>query len=72
MTDVFSLRPGTIEIVVDETGAVTAAITRVPVNAAYDRLALATARSWRYRPAMLDGASVKFRLVVEFPAPSRP
>jgi outer membrane biosynthesis protein TonB len=31
----------------------------------YDRLALTTAKSWRYRPAMLAGVAVKYRLVVQ-------
>ena len=66
MAEIFSMRPGTVEIIVDETGAVTAATTKVPVNPAYDRLALATARSWKYRPAVLDGALVKYRLIVQF------
>ncbi len=65
MAEVFSLRPGTVEIVVDEIGTVTAATTKVSVNAVYDRLALATAKSWRYRPAILDGVAVKFRMVVK-------
>jgi hypothetical protein len=65
MADVFSLRPGTVEIIVDETGAVAASTTRVSVNAVYDRLALTTAKSWRYRPAMLAGVAVKYRLVVQ-------
>ena len=38
---------------------------------AYDRLALATARSWKYRPAVLDGALVKYRLIVQFQAQLR-
>jgi len=71
MAEVFSLKPGSVEIVVDETGTVTTAITRVSVNAAYDRLALATARSWRYRPAILDGVAVKFRLLVQLQPPQR-
>ena len=66
MAEIFSMRPGTVEIIVDETGAVIAATTKVPVNPAYDRLALATARSWKYRPAVLDGALVKYRLIVQF------
>jgi TonB family protein len=71
MAEVFALRPGTVEIVVDETGTVTAAMTKVSVNQVYDRLALATAKSWRYRPAMLDGVAVKFRLVVQLQLPPR-
>jgi hypothetical protein len=65
MAEVFSLRVGTVEVVVDEAGAVRAATTKVAVNNVYDRLALATAKSWRYRPAMLDGVAVKYRLIIQ-------
>jgi len=64
MGDVFSPRPGAVEIVIDETGAVIAAITKVSVNAVYDRLAIATAKTWRYRPAVRDRVAVKYRVVV--------
>ena len=65
LNDVFALRPGIVEVIVDETGEVIAAKTVVAVNAVYDRVALATARSWRYRPATLDGLPVKFRAIVQ-------
>ena len=65
LNDVFALRPGIVEVIVDETGEVIAAKTVLSVNAVYDRIALATARSWRYRPAMLDGIPVKFRAIVQ-------
>jgi TonB family protein len=64
LADVFAVRTGAVEIVIDETGVVLAATTRTPVNAVYDRLALATARRWRYKPATVDGVPVKFRKVV--------
>jgi TonB family protein len=64
LADVFALRQGAVEIVVDETGTVVAATTYTAVNTVYDRIALATAKSWRYRPAMLNGVAVKFRMVV--------
>jgi hypothetical protein len=35
------------------------------VTAQYDNLALAAAKGWRYRPAMLNGAPVKFRKAVQ-------
>jgi len=62
--DVFAVRTGTIAIVIDETGAVELAAMTDPVNPVYDRLAIATAKGWRYRPATLDGAPVKFRKVI--------
>jgi hypothetical protein len=71
LSDVFSPRPGAVEIVVDETGAVIAVMTKVSVNALYDRLALATAKTWRYRPAVRDGVAVKFRMIVLLQQPSK-
>ena len=64
LADVFAVRTGVIEIVVDETGSVEAAAMTVAVNAVYDRLALTTAKRWRYKPATLDGVPVKFRKVI--------
>jgi hypothetical protein len=64
LSGVFAARPGTVEIVIDEAGAVQAATTQIAVNPVYDRLALATARTWRYRPALFGGVPVKFRKVV--------
>jgi hypothetical protein len=71
LNDVFALRPGIVEVTVDETGEVIAAKTVMAVNAVYDRIALATARSWRYRPATLDGVPVKFRAIVQLQQRSR-
>jgi len=71
LADVFAVHAGIVEILVDEVGEVITAKTVVAVNAAYDRLALATARSWRYRPATLDGVAVKYRTIVQLPLKSR-
>jgi hypothetical protein len=71
LADVFAVHAGIVEILIDEVGEVITAKTVVAVNAAYDRLALATARSWRYRPATLDGAAVKYRTIVQLPAKPR-
>jgi TonB family protein len=65
LADVFALRPGIVEIIIDETGAVEAATIVVPVNPVYDRLALAMAKNWRYKPATVNGAPVKFRRIVQ-------
>jgi len=35
------------------------------VTIAYDRLALAAAKAWKFKPATLDGTPVKFRKVVQ-------
>ena len=37
---------------------------RVPLAPLYNDFALSAARSWRYKPATLDGTPVKFRKVV--------
>jgi TonB family protein len=58
-------RQGMIEVVIDEAGLVESALMRISVSNAYDALALAAARNWRYRPAMLNGAPVKFRKAVQ-------
>jgi TonB family protein len=52
---------GILEIVIDENGVVEAALIRSSVNSLYDRLALAATKSWRYRPATVNGVPVKFR-----------
>ena len=54
-----------LEIIIDETGEVESATIRMSVNPVYDRLVLATARSWRYKPATLAGEPVKFRKMVQ-------
>jgi len=63
--EVFSLRPGMLEIIIDENGEVEAATIRTSVNPMYDRLVLATARTWRYKPATLGGEPVKFRRMIQ-------
>ena len=52
---------GTLEIVIDESGAVESALMRGSVNSLYDMLALSATRAWRYKPATLHGVPVKFR-----------
>jgi TonB family protein len=58
-------RQGMIEIVIDETGAVESAMMRIGVSPAYDQLALNAAKTWRYRPATLNGMPVKYRKAVQ-------
>jgi len=55
---------GALEIVINERGQVESATIRESVSLAYDRLAVDAARSWRYKPAMLDGVPVKFRKLI--------
>ena len=58
-------RQGMMEIVIDENGAVETAVMRQPVTPSYDALALNAAKTWRYRPASVNGAPVKYRKVVQ-------
>ncbi len=52
---------GTLELVINESGAVESALMRGSVNSLYDTLALSATRLWRYKPATLNGVPVKFR-----------
>ena len=56
---------GALEIVIDERGFVETATIRQTVHPAYDRLVLNATRNWRYQPATLDGAPVKFRKFIQ-------
>lgn len=55
---------GVLEVLVDERGLVETAVVRRSVHAVYDPLVLNAARAWRYEPATLNGAPVKFRKVI--------
>jgi protein TonB len=55
------MRSGVIELVINEAGRVESAAIRSSINPRYDLLALDAARSWRYKPATLDGKPVKYR-----------
>jgi TonB family protein len=58
-------RVGKLEVIIDETGAVESAVMTTSVNSAYDKLATAAARAWRYTPASVNGVPVKFRKLVQ-------
>ncbi|MGH9419599.1 MAG: energy transducer TonB, partial [Thermoanaerobaculia bacterium] len=58
-------RSGKLEIVIDEAGAVESAVMTSSVTQNYDQIVLAATRTWRYRPATLNGAPVKFRKTVQ-------
>jgi TonB family protein len=65
-------RNGRLEVVIDESGAVESAIMTGSITAAYDALALAAAKAWRYKPAMLNGVPVKFHKVVQITVKQAP
>jgi TonB family protein len=58
-------RTGRLEVVIDEWGAVESAVIAESVTPVYDGLALKAARTWRYKPATLNGVPVKFRKLVQ-------
>jgi TonB family protein len=55
---------GRLEVVINEAGTVESAVIAGSVTPAYDTLALNATRSWRFKPATLNGTPVKFRKVV--------
>ncbi len=56
---------GVLELVVDETGAVTSVAVGKSVHPVYDRDLLDTARMWKFRPARRDGVPVRYRMAIE-------
>ena len=60
-----SPRSGKLEVVIDESGAVESVAMTGPVSNTYDRLAITAAKTWKFKPATVDGKPVKFRKVVQ-------
>jgi len=58
-------RRGSMEVTIDENGAVESAVVKQSVGRNYDNMALKAAQSWRYTPATLDGKPVKFKKVIQ-------
>ncbi len=58
-------RTGKLEIVISENGLVESAIMTSSVSASYDAMVISATKSWRYKPATLNGVPVKFRKVVQ-------
>lgn len=56
---------GTLEVVVDEKGNVASAAIRKPTTPGYDAVLLEAAKTWRYRPAMRNGAPVRYRTFID-------
>jgi hypothetical protein len=55
-----SHRNGILDIVISESGEVVDAVVRQSLMPAYDTLVAASARHWKYRPAMKDGVPVRY------------
>jgi protein TonB len=56
---------GAVRVTIDANGKVTQAVMDRPVYPSYDRLVLAAAREWTYRPATRNGQPVASERVVE-------
>jgi TonB family protein len=70
----FSAAQGALAVVIDERGSVESAAMLMPLGQPYDRMVLDAAKAWRYKPATINGAPVKFRRVVQInltPPPQR-
>jgi TonB family protein len=62
---------GLLELVIDEQGRVINLVLRLSIHPMYDPQLLAAAREWRYKPATVDGAPVKFRKVIQITVDKR-
>ncbi len=58
-------REGTLEIIINEAGAVESVLMKVPFSPMYDRLAVAAATEWQYKPATIGGVPVKYRKTLQ-------
>lgn len=56
---------GTLELLIDETGAVKAAALTKSVNPTYDPQLVRAAQSWKFRPATRGGVPVKYRFALD-------
>jgi hypothetical protein len=56
---------GLLELVIDEQGRVSGLTMRLSIHPVYDPLLIAAARDWRYKPATVAGAPVKFRKLIQ-------
>ena len=55
---------GTLELVVNEQGDVERVRLISPSNRFHERMLVAHAKTWKFRPALREGQPVKFRTVV--------
>ena len=49
-----------IDVLIKEDGTVEEVTVKQPVSPAYDKLIVAAARRWRYKPALKDGVPIRF------------
>ena len=67
-----TVKTATLEVLVDENGNVERAVMRDQLNPIYDRLVLAAARTWKYRPAMKGTTPVKYLKAIAIVLNGRP
>jgi TonB family protein len=53
-------RSGAIAVEINEHGTVDDVTVKQSLAPAYDRLMVAAARTWRYKPALRDGVPIKY------------
>ncbi len=59
------IRPGVVEIVIDESGRVERAVMRQAIATFYDPMVLSATSNWRYKPALRNGVPVKYRKLIQ-------
>lgn len=63
--EVFEGRTGSIEVIIDETGAVESAAIKTSIEGRYDMAIATAAKGWKYKPATLNGVPIKFRKTIQ-------
>ena len=58
-------RDGSLEIIINEVGGVESVLMKVPFFPLYDRLVVAAAADWQYKPATIAGVPVKYRKTIQ-------
>jgi TonB family protein len=56
---------GILEVSIDDQGNVTAVALRQSLQPAFDQALLKAARTWKYKPALLNGRPVPFLKLIE-------
>jgi len=59
------IRPGVIEVVIDESGRVERAVMRQSISSIYDPMVMSATANWRYKPALRNGTPVKYRKLIQ-------
>ncbi len=56
---------GVLDIVINADGTVESVVVRQSIDTRYDELLVQEAKRWSYKPATKDGASVRFRKLMQ-------